>query len=117
LDRLRKAERLSGSGAAKLKRAIETETTKLHRSFDEQVQERVRKNTAEQRVKFRDLIDEEQAEVLRYRNATANVSRFMTRDELKLMLDCLDPQRAPEGRRKRFAKAFAVAKRLEEHFE
>lgn len=117
LDRLRKAERLGGSGAAKVKRAIETESARMQRSFDERVRQKVRQGTADQRAKLGELIDQEQAEVLRYRSATAKVGRFMTRDELKLMLNCLDPDTAPEDRRKRFAKAFAIAKRLEKHFE
>ena len=117
LDRLRKTERLGGNAAAKVKRAIETESSRLQRSFDEQVRQKVRQGTADQRAKLGELIDQEQAEVLRYRSATAKVGRFMTRDELKLVLDCLHPDTAPEDRRKRFAKAFAIVKRLEKHFD
>ena len=117
LDRLRKTERLGGNAAAKVKRAIETESSRLQRSFDEQVRQKVRQGTADQRAKLGDLIHQEQAEVLRYRSASAKVGRFMTRDELKLVLNCLHPDTAPEDRRKRFAKAFALAKGLEEHFE
>jgi hypothetical protein len=114
---LRKTERLGGNAAAKVKRAIETESSRLQRSFDEQVRHKVRQGTADQRAKLGELIDQEQSEVLRYRSASAKLERFMTRDELKLVLDCLQPDAAPEDRRKRFAKAFAIAKRLEKLFQ
>jgi hypothetical protein len=41
------------------------------------------------------------------------IPKAMTREQWRLVLNCLHPDRAPEDRRERYAEAFATVKRLE----
>ena len=41
------------------------------------------------------------------------VPKAMTREQWRMVLNCLHPDRAPEDRRERYAEAFATVKRLE----
>jgi hypothetical protein len=104
-----------------VQRAIDAEASKLAKEFhgvvEEAVREKVKVNTAHLIEEMTADIAEAKRKERNYDKALAGLKGFMTRDEFRLILNCLHPDRAPEDRRERFAEAFAVMNRLGGVFE
>ena len=56
-----------------------------------------------------------QLEQLSIREKT--LDQWMTRDEFRLVMGCLHPDRQPEDQRTKYGQAFLIFKRLEQHLE
>lgn len=104
---------LRESDEKKLQRAVDAETARLHREYHDAVQAEVMKRTAERLKMLEEMEDKAKDTQAIYSKLVQGVKGVMTQDEYKLILNCLHPDRAPEDRRDRFTKAFAIFKRFD----
>lgn len=104
---------LTASQQKKLDAATKAEWTRLNAQYRDQVASEVKRQTAEKLAHLETLEEEAKETTERNTARAATIIEYMTQDEFNMILNCLHPDRAPEERRERFAKAFAVVKRLE----
>jgi hypothetical protein len=102
--------------AVKLARAIAKERARLAQEFEKEVAERVRVATQAQRDALTRLEEEAREEKDAYYQANQKANYFITREDFDFVLNCLHPDRAPDDRKERFAKAFAIMQKLKTHF-
>lgn len=116
-----KREEFTESQQAKIARAVKRESAaelaKLRKSYWEEVSAQVVKGTKAAREHYEQEIQEAQSAKESYEVRTRGLVMFMTEEEYRLLLNCLHPDRAPEDRRERFTKAFAILQRLGRCFD
>jgi len=101
--------------------AVDAELARLKTQFtievDRIVEQRIAPDLESERARARRMYDEANQE---WQNLVARrdgIKQALTREELRLILNCLHPDRAPDDRRERYAAAFTAARRLQPYVD
>ena len=106
-------EPLKESDERKLQRAMTVELGKLKAGFWEAARLDTLKYIKEH--KFVEKMEETEAEKARYYALIEPLRTVLSMDDYRFILNCLHPDRAPEDRKERFARAFDIFRKLEKH--
>ena len=100
-----------------IEKAIEVERKKLNESYRMAVSDGIEKRFEElfplERKRLREGQKRLEAQLNEYHIKSGYIKQVLSDDDYKLLLNCLHPDRAPEGRKEKYDKAFAAVKRLQ----
>jgi ParB-like chromosome segregation protein Spo0J len=106
---------LKETAAQKFDRLINTEKRLLQEMFQTQLREEAKRMLPEMDAEYKRMRDEYAVKNRRLAISIKGISPQITEDDYRLLLNVLHPDRAPEDRKERFAKAFDIVRKLDEY--
>lgn len=121
-------ESLSETAKQKFDRIVERQLAKLQveynmavsayeKQFNERVYEEYKRVNAEWLARSRETALEHAQAITQMQVLRQGIKPHITVDDYKFLLNCLHPDRAPEDRREKFARAFDVVRKIEPYIE
>ena len=108
---------LSMTAQQKLDRAIELEKLRLQSLFEKEVFEEAARRMPELMAQRRQALDEAIAEKAHYFTLAKGIKKTISEDEYRFLLQLMHPDRAPDGRKDQYSKAFRIIRKLQEYAE
>jgi transposase len=97
----------------KLERLVNRELKIRLAMFDQEVREKAREQLPEQVKVLREAEERAHAEFKKYAAMAKGIKAQISEDDYRFLLNVLHPDRAPEDRRDKFAKAFDIVRKLD----
>lgn len=110
-------EQLPEKMEKKVERAIAIERAQLHKEFDGAVEGRVSSILADRIAHLDNLTEKADQMARRYQAMSQGIKPYITETDYKFLLNILHPDRAPEDRKEKFAKAFDIVRKLDKYIE
>jgi hypothetical protein len=106
---------LPKSAEEKLQRAVRVETGRLHRAFNEQVEQKVSTVLADRMAHLEECERRALEQLKRYQIMANGIKPIISKDDYRFLLNVLHSDRTPE--KEKLDKAFIIVKKLEPYIE
>lgn len=114
-------DRAVAKARAALEGAFQARLNELQASYEAEVEKAVKARIGPEleaaRRRAQESIDRNDRMMRNFKARRDGIKQAMTKKDLKLLLNCLHPDRAPADRADRFAEAFRIAKRLQPYVD
>lgn len=102
---------------AALEGAYNAKMIELQASFEAEVQKRIAPELEAERKRLQEAVDRNRREWENFIARRDGIKLAMTKTEFKFLLNCLHPDREPEGREAKFSRAFEIVNRLQPYID